>query len=62
MSCEAADIAIQGVSKWTLARYVRSLPGRGGVGIYCRSRFVHVDIGDKRDWSWRCRKRRKRKA
>lgn len=62
MSCEAADISIPGVSKWTLAKYVRSLPGRGGVGTYCRSRFVHVDVGDKRDWNWRCRKRRRKTA
>ncbi len=62
MSCEAADISVPGVSKWKLAKYVRSLPDRGGVGTYCRSGFVHVDVGEKRDWNWRCRKRRKRKA
>lgn len=62
MSCEAADISIAGVSKWTLAKYVRSLPGRGGVGTYCRSSFVHVDVASKRDWNWGCRKRRKRRT
>ena len=57
-SCEAADIQISGVSKWDLAAYVRSLPGRGGVGTYCHTRSVHVDIGTKRDWNWRCRRRK----
>ena len=62
MACEAADISIPGVSKWTLAKYVRGMPGRGGVGTYCRSGFVHVDIGIKRDWNWGCRRRLKKKA
>ena len=57
-TCEAADIQISGVSKWDLAAYVRSLPGRGGVGTYCHTRSVHVDIGPKRDWNWRCRRRK----
>jgi uncharacterized protein YcbK (DUF882 family) len=58
MSCEAADIQVEGVSKWEVARYVRSLPGRGGVGTYCYTDSVHVDIGEKRDWNWRCRRRK----
>jgi uncharacterized protein YcbK (DUF882 family) len=29
-SCEAADIQVEGVSKWQLAKYLRSMPGRGG--------------------------------
>ena len=62
MSCEAADIWLPGVSKWTLAKYVRALPDRGGVGTYCKSRFVHVDVSTKRDWNWGCRKGRKRKS
>lgn len=57
MSCEAADIQVPGVSKWDIAEYVRSLPGRGGVGTYCHTESVHVDIGSKRDWNWRCRRR-----
>jgi uncharacterized protein YcbK (DUF882 family) len=57
-SCEAADIQVSGVSKWDLAAYVRSMPGRGGVGTYCHTRSVHVDIGTKRDWNWRCRRRK----
>lgn len=55
--CSAADIQVAGVDKWTLAKYLRSLPGRGGVGTYCHTKSVHVDIGPKRDWNWRCRRR-----
>ncbi|EKF19731.1 YcbK family protein [Nitratireductor pacificus] len=58
MYCAAADIQIEGVSKWELARYVRSMPGRGGVGTYCHTASVHVDVGPERDWNWRCRRRK----
>ena len=58
MSCEAADIQVDGISKWDLAGYLRSLPGRGGVGTYCYTDSVHLDIGEKRDWNWRCRRRK----
>ncbi|MBP2238085.1 uncharacterized protein YcbK (DUF882 family) [Sinorhizobium kostiense] len=54
--CEAADIQIPGVSKWELADYLRNLPGRGGVGTYCHTESVHIDIGPQRDWNWRCRR------
>ncbi|MEP9395830.1 D-Ala-D-Ala carboxypeptidase family metallohydrolase [Mesorhizobium sp. KR2-14] len=57
MYCAAADIQIEGVSKWELANYVRSMPGRGGVGTYCHTDSVHVDVGPERDWNWRCRRR-----
>ncbi len=57
-SCEAADIQIEGVSKWQLAKYLRSMPGRGGVGTYCHTESVHIDIGNTRDWNWRCRRRK----
>ena len=60
--CMAADIQLKGVSKRSLARYLRSLPGRGGVGTYCHTRSVHIDIGRKRDWNRRCRRSRKRKS
>ncbi|MEL6920555.1 MAG: D-Ala-D-Ala carboxypeptidase family metallohydrolase, partial [Pseudomonadota bacterium] len=56
MYCAAADVQIAGVSKWELAAYLRSMPGRGGVGTYCHTKSVHVDIGPKRDWNWRCRR------
>lgn len=56
MDCAAADIQVAGVSRWELAKFARSLPGRGGVGTYCHTSSVHVDVGRERDWNWRCRK------
>ncbi|PDS97643.1 peptidase M15A [Rhizobium sp. S9] len=53
-SCEAADIQIDGVSKWDIAAYIRSLPDRGGVGTYCHTDSVHLDTGKTRDWNWGC--------
>lgn len=58
MYCAAADIQIPGVSKWELANYVRAMPGRGGVGTYCHTDSVHVDVGPERDWNWRCSRRK----
>jgi uncharacterized protein YcbK (DUF882 family) len=57
MYCAAADIQVPGVGKWQLAKFLRSMPGRGGVGTYCHTDSVHIDIGSKRDWNWRCRRR-----
>lgn len=57
MYCAAVDVQIPGVSKWELARYVRSMPQRGGVGTYCHTESVHIDVGPERDWNWRCRRR-----
>jgi len=57
-TCEAADVQVEGVSKWQLAKYLRSMPGRGGVGTYCHTESVHIDIGNTRDWNWRCRRRK----
>jgi uncharacterized protein YcbK (DUF882 family) len=56
--CEAADIQIAGVTKWELAEYLRSMPGRGGVGTYCHTESVHIDVGPERDWNWRCRRKK----
>ncbi|MBY3207047.1 YcbK family protein [Rhizobium laguerreae] len=53
-SCEAADIQIDGVTKWDIATYIRSLPDRGGVGTYCHTDSVHLDTGKTRDWDWGC--------
>ncbi|RUM99468.1 DUF882 domain-containing protein [Pseudaminobacter arsenicus] len=58
MYCAAADVQVPGVSKWELANYVRSMPGRGGVGTYCHTNSVHIDVGPERDWNWRCRRRK----
>jgi uncharacterized protein YcbK (DUF882 family) len=60
MYCAAADVQMPGVSKWELAAYARSMPGRGGVGTYCYTKSVHIDIGPERDWNWRCRRKRHR--
>ncbi|WP_428428617.1 YcbK family protein [Pararhizobium sp.] len=57
-TCEAADIQVPGVSKWELADYLRTIPGRGGVGTYCHTESVHIDTGESRDWNWRCRRRK----
>ena len=57
--CAAADIQVQGVSKWQLADFLRSLPGRGGIGTYCHTESVHIDIGGERDWNWRCRRKKR---
>ncbi len=54
--CKAADIQVDGVSKWALAKYMRTIPGRGGIGTYCYTNSVHIDVGTKRDWNWRCRR------
>jgi uncharacterized protein YcbK (DUF882 family) len=62
MYCKAADIQVVGISKWHLAKYLRTLPGRGGVGTYCHTKSVHIDTGSKRDWNWRCRRRKSKKA
>lgn len=59
MYCAAADIQVEGVAKWELAQFLRSMPGRGGVGTYCHTNSVHVDVGPERDWNWRCRKRKR---
>jgi uncharacterized protein YcbK (DUF882 family) len=58
MYCAAADIQVPGVSKWELATFARAMPGRGGVGTYCHTDSVHVDVGPERDWNWRCRRRK----
>nr|WP_074063144.1 D-Ala-D-Ala carboxypeptidase family metallohydrolase [Rhizobium etli] len=53
-TCDAADIKVDGVSKWDIAAYIRSLPRRGGVGTYCHTDSVHLDTGKSRDWNWGC--------
>lgn len=58
MYCAAADVKVEGVSKAQLASFVRSMPGRGGVGTYCHTDAVHIDVGPERDWNWRCRRRK----
>ncbi|KQS63206.1 hypothetical protein ASG39_14915 [Rhizobium sp. Leaf371] len=54
LTCEAADIQVAGVSKWDVATFLRGTEGRGGVGTYCHTQSVHIDIGPQRDWNWAC--------
>ena len=56
--CLAADFYIPGVSKRKVARYIRTLSHRGGIGLYCGKGSVHLDVGPKRDWYWGCRKKK----
>ncbi|MBX3531832.1 MAG: DUF882 domain-containing protein [Rhizobiaceae bacterium] len=60
MYCAAADIKVEGVTKFELAQYLRTMPGRGGVGTYCHTNAVHIDVGPERDWNWRCRRKKRR--
>ena len=57
MGCKAADIIVPDTDRFAVAQYVRALPNRGGVGTYCNTIAIHVDVGPKRDWNWRCRNR-----
>jgi hypothetical protein len=52
--CAAADIEVPGVSSTSLAAFARTIPGIGGVGTYCHSMMIHVDIGTPRDWKYGC--------
>lgn len=49
----AADISITGVTPAQVAAYARSImPDWGGVGIYAKQGFTHVDVRDaKADWT-----------
>jgi uncharacterized protein YcbK (DUF882 family) len=49
MQGKAIDIRIPGYQSKELKRVALSL-GRGGVGYYARSNFVHVDLGRVRHW------------
>ncbi|MFZ1814223.1 MAG: D-Ala-D-Ala carboxypeptidase family metallohydrolase [Rhizobiaceae bacterium] len=62
VQCRAADIQIPGISKWDLAKYLRTIPNRGGVGTYCRTDSVHIDTGSVRDWHHPCRRNKKKRA
>ncbi len=62
LRCMAADIVVPGVSKGDLAGYLIRLPGRGGFGTYCRSAYLHIDVGPKREWHMGCGRRHKKPA
>ena len=46
----ATDLRVQGVDLAHVRKAALSL-GRGGVGYYPRSNFVHVDTGRVRQWA-----------
>ena len=50
--CMAIDFVVPGVSTQTLANYLKSQPDAGGVGTYCNTKSVHIDIGEKRNWGY----------
>ena len=50
--CMAVDFVVPGVSTQTLASYLKTQPDAGGVGTYCNTRSVHVDIGERRNWGY----------
>lgn len=51
--CMAADFFVPGIERARLAQYLRTLPGAGGVGTYCHTKSVHIDVGEPRNW-WQC--------
>jgi len=53
MQAHAIDIRIPGVSTVALRDAALAL-GRGGVGYYPKSGFVHVDTGRVRTWCYGC--------
>jgi uncharacterized protein YcbK (DUF882 family) len=53
MQAHAIDIRIPGVDTLTLRNAALAL-GRGGVGYYPRSGFVHVDTARVRSWCYGC--------
>ena len=46
---KAVDVTVQGLGIYFLADRVREI-GAGGVGVYWRSRFAHIDTGPSRFW------------
>lgn len=48
--CMAADFIIPGIERSRVARFLRALPEAGGVGTYCHTKSVHIDIGEPRNW------------
>ena len=61
VSCKAVDIQVSGINKYKLAKFLKTLPGRGGVGTYCNVSTVHIDVGPKRAWHYGCRKKTRRR-
>ncbi|MGP1397749.1 MAG: DUF882 domain-containing protein [Inquilinaceae bacterium] len=49
MAGQAIDISVQGFGVYFLGDIVQAV-GAGGVGIYWRSKFAHLDTGPRRIW------------
>lgn len=58
MFCNALDLYMPGVARDDLARYFFAQPDRGGIGLYCHTRSIHIDTGKRRQWRWSCGRRR----
>ena len=59
LSCKAADVRVASISITRLKRFLRTLPGHGGIGTYCNKSIVHIDVGPRRSWHYGCKKRRR---
>lgn len=55
--CNAVDLYMPGIARDELARYFYGHPSRGGLGLYCHTKSIHVDTGRRREWRWSCRGR-----
>jgi uncharacterized protein YcbK (DUF882 family) len=53
IQAKAIDLRMPGIDTLKLRRAALAL-GRGGVGYYPHSDFIHVDIGRVRQWCFRC--------
>jgi hypothetical protein len=58
MYCNALDLYMPGVARDDLARFFFAQADRGGIGLYCHTRSIHVDTGKRRQWRWSCKRRR----
>ncbi|ESR25263.1 YcbK family protein [Lutibaculum baratangense] len=53
-TCEAVDIQVPGKTPKQVAAAARAHPAIGGIGTYCHTRSVHIDIGPSRGRRWNC--------
>jgi uncharacterized protein YcbK (DUF882 family) len=53
MQAEAIDLRVPGIDTLKLRKAALAL-GRGGVGYYPHSNFIHVDVGRVRQWCFDC--------
>lgn len=53
IQAEAIDLRMPGIDTLKLRKAALAL-GRGGVGYYPRSDFIHVDVGRVRQWCFEC--------